>query len=147
MKRQGIELTEAKGFYTDGQGRKRPITDERMLGVGNRRYLVPEKKEEEKVQDVEKDEQRLEQDTEELKEEVKDPKSEDSKGPIDIKNEGSLEGWEHNQSETTRHEHIRQSIKDNGKAETEKKLTALETLDKSRDPAVAKAAHSDISLG
>lgn len=114
-----------------------------MLVAGNRRYVPPkeESRLEEKERGVQKDEEQLQDDRKEEQEIINDN---DSKGPIEIKHLGSLEGWDHSQSEEVRHEHIRQSIRDNGKAKTEKKLTTLTVLDKNRDPAVARAAQADL---
>ncbi len=144
-------MSAVQGFYTK-DGKKRPITEKKGR-FGRRRYKVPEKvKEEEKK--VEKEEEKLDEDKEKLdKEEVKDERKEEKKGerreddpsgPIKIEHPGSLEGWEHGQDEETRHNHIKESYKVNGKAETEKKLAALEVLDQNRAPEVARAAHQDL---
>lgn len=57
---------------------------------------------------------------------------------------GGLKGWKHTQSAGTRHRHIDASLRADGYKITIDRLLALERLDESRDPAVARVAREDI---
>lgn len=57
---------------------------------------------------------------------------------------GKLEGWNHTQSDKTRHEILRRVVEHSGYATTIRRLNVLANIDEKKDPEVTRVARKDI---